>query len=425
MISQPILRSRSKESSPMNEGSYLLPIVYHKLQEEVLYGSSARFKVIAKGRRWGLTTAFAHYVIDKLVGDSVSPILWVDTIYSNIERYFERYFLPVLRHLPADAWKWREVKKELNVLGRICDFRSADNPENIEGFGYALIILNEAGIILRNSYLWHNSIRPMVLDHQAPILIGGTPKGRGIFYEIFQKAKVTKGWQAFQFSSYENPYLSKKEIDELTASMPEKVKQQEIYAQFLEESRLVFRDFENCIKGKEEEPQAGKTYFGGLDLGKHEDWTVLTIMDSSHVVFQKRIQKLSWNFIKEWIKEHSTRYYTPKTLVDATGLGDPIFDDLFKAGLNVFPYIFTPESKARLIERLMLDIEVGEISFPRIEALIAELCMFEYTEVPSGRGGRYSGASGFHDDCVISLALANWARQTYSSGVYVAGYDAV
>ena len=34
--------------------------------------------------------------------EGVSPILWVDTIYGNIERYVERYFLPVLNDLPKN-----------------------------------------------------------------------------------------------------------------------------------------------------------------------------------------------------------------------------------------------------------------------------------------------------------------------------------
>ena len=40
----------------------------------------------------------------------------------------------------------------------VSDFRSVDRPENIEGFGYDKAFLNEAGIILRDEYLWYNAI---------------------------------------------------------------------------------------------------------------------------------------------------------------------------------------------------------------------------------------------------------------------------
>ena len=57
----------------------------------------------------------------------------------------------------------------LKIGNSSLDFRSADKPENIEGFGYALIILNEAGIILKNRRLWEETIRPMAMDYKAKL----------------------------------------------------------------------------------------------------------------------------------------------------------------------------------------------------------------------------------------------------------------
>ncbi len=68
-------------------------------QKKIFLESDARYKVVAKGRRFGLTRGLAHYVIENML-EGVTPVLWVDTIYGNIERYFERYFLPALRILP-------------------------------------------------------------------------------------------------------------------------------------------------------------------------------------------------------------------------------------------------------------------------------------------------------------------------------------
>ena len=109
-------------------------------------------KVIAKGRRFGLTKGFAHYVIESML-DGKTPVLWMDTTYSNIKRYVKRYFFPILKQLPKNLWKYRVNRSDLKILNSICDFRSTDKPENIEGFGYSLIVLNEAGIILKNRRL--------------------------------------------------------------------------------------------------------------------------------------------------------------------------------------------------------------------------------------------------------------------------------
>lgn len=222
-----------------------LDISYHDKQSEI-FDAPERFKVIAKGRRFGLTRGFANYVIEQMLND-VTPILWVDTIYGNIERYVERYFVPVLKGLPKNYWKYRGNRNELRIGKSVCDFRSADNPENIEGFGYALIVVNEAGIVLKNRSLWNESILPMILDYKANVLIGGTPKGKTVkrsnekhlFFELFEKGQTSNvkrqtDWKAFNYSSYDNPLLDPNDIDELVKQISPALRDQEIYGKFVD-----------------------------------------------------------------------------------------------------------------------------------------------------------------------------------------------
>ena len=180
--------------------------------------------------------------------DGVSPVLWVDTVYGNIERYVERYFIPTLKGIPKNLWKYRTNRNDLKIGNSVCDFRSADNPENIEGFGYALIVINEAGIVLKNRNLWTESILPMILDYKANVLIGGTPKGKlvkrtrekHLFYELYEKSKKYKvesqkeEWESFNFTSYDNPLLDPKEIDELVKEISPALREQEIYGKFID-----------------------------------------------------------------------------------------------------------------------------------------------------------------------------------------------
>lgn len=239
-----------------------LEIGYHKNQRKIFFESDARYKVIAKGRRFGLTKGFAHYVIENML-DGKTPILWMDTTYSNIERYVERYFFPILKQLPKNLWKYRANRSDLKIMNSVCDFRSADKPENIEGFGYSLIVLNEAGIILKNRRLWEESIRPMILDYKADVLIGGTPKGKmnkgknekHLFFELFERGergdpsltlRMEKyEWKSFNFSSYDNPLIDKYEIDEMAKEISPMLRDQEIYGKFVDGSStgIIKRDW--------------------------------------------------------------------------------------------------------------------------------------------------------------------------------------
>ncbi len=220
-----------------------LELEYTFKQIEIFMRSKARFKVIAKGRRFGLTKGMTNYVINEMIGKEIK-ILWVDTTYANIQRYIERYFFPELKLLPKYVWKFNKSSNQLYINNSIGDFRSADKPENLEGFGYHLIIVNEAGIVLKNKRLWNESIRPMMLDYKADAIIGGTPKGkkdkkgeRHLFLELFERGKNKKypDWRSFNFTSYDNELLDKKEIKELEKEIPAALRDQEIRGKFIDQ----------------------------------------------------------------------------------------------------------------------------------------------------------------------------------------------
>lgn len=395
------------------QGQNRVPIPYHSGQKEFFFDSTAKGKVIAKGRRWGLTRGYAHRAIEYLM-DGISPGLWVDTVNSNIDRYIERYFYPVLKHLPSNRWKWRQQRKELELYGHKLDMRSSDRPELIEGFAYKFIMLNEAGIILRKEYLWHNTIQPMMLDFNPDIYIGGTPKGKGLFHQLAAKAEdpLKKNWAFFRFTSFDNPYLTSKELHELVDDIPQIIQKQEVYAEFLEDMSAVFRNIKTCMTppSKREEPQEGKKYYAGLDLARLVDFTVLTILNGDgNQVFFDRYNLLDWAVQKQRIM-NTCKKYNAKLLLDSSGIGDPIFDDLKRMGLKAEGYKFTSESKKMLIESLMMAFEQKKIRILDDPTQKNELEIFEFRRNPSGII-HYSAPDGYHDDCVIALALANWRLQ--------------
>jgi hypothetical protein len=94
--------------------------------------------------------------------------------------------------------------------------------------------------------------------------------------------------------------------------------------------------------------------------------------------------------------------------MDSTGVGDPIFEDLQRDGLNVQGYKFTSTSKQQLMEGLASAIQQRKISFPEGH-ITQELEIFEYQY--TAFGVKYSAPQGFHDDCVMSLGLA-WHHYT-------------
>ena len=387
-----------------------LPIQNFPTQQSI-FDDPARFKIAVKGRRFGITRGAANDYILSALEKRFTRGLWVDTVNTNIDRYIERYFLPHLNKLPRHFWDWRKQDKILIINKSYIDFRSADRPENIEGFGYDKFFINEAGIVLKDEYLWSNAIRPMLWDFSASGVIGGTPKGKGVFSELFERGNDPnqKLYKSFRFTSFDNPYLPVDIIKEEILDMPERVVRQEVYAEFLDDSGVVFRNVSNICTLEPQKPIGGHLYVVGADLAKVQDYTVLTVFDRSnnHQVYQDRFNKLDWAFQKKKIQALSQAYNHALVVVDSTGVGEPIYEDLGRSGVPVEPFKFSNTSKKEMIEKISIWIEQTKFKMLKNDDTIREFNNFTYDISTTGRI-RYNAPAGFHDDIVCSVGLAIW-----------------
>jgi predicted phage terminase large subunit-like protein len=198
--------------------------------------ASTRIGVFPKGRRLGATHgASIAFITWMLNGDAC---LWGDTINSNIDRYVGRYFVPFLRNNNI-PYTWSSQKKLMTVGTGYTDFRSADRPENWEGFGYNKVFLNEAGIILNDEYLYNNAVLPMLLDHKGSMLIAaGTPKmsrGKGkLFMDLWDSVQAGEaGYFGQRFTTYDNPFIEVDQIDQLKMRIPAYERDQEVFGEFI------------------------------------------------------------------------------------------------------------------------------------------------------------------------------------------------
>jgi hypothetical protein len=104
----------------------------------------------------------------------------------------------------------------------------------------------------------------------------------------------------------------------------------------------------------------------------------------------------------------------------STPKGRNWFYDLFMRGLDpeekeYHSFKFTAVSKAEIVQRLIVSVEQQRVSWPaEWRILTHEMQRYEYEISPRGHIS-YNAPSGFHDDCVMALALANHRRWTAES----------
>lgn len=393
-----------------------LPIKNFQAQQTI-FTCPTNYVVVPKGRRFGLTMGAANNYIKKGLQGEFKKGLWGDVVNSNIQKYIERLFIPKLSLLPKNLWSWTKDPHVIHIKDSYIDFRSAERPESWEGFGYDYTFLNEAGIILKNEYLYENAIKPMFWDKNCHAIIGGTPKGKGKFFELYNRGldKSQSDYTSLKFTSFDNPYIDHQRILADMKDMPERVVKQEIYAEFLDDTGIVFRGVKDVAvldpndKGRQEAKQ-DHLYVIGCDLAKVQDFTVLTVYDrqTHEQVLQMRFNKLEWPFQKEKIKLLAYKYNHAVLWIDSTGLGEPIYEDLVRSGVACEPVHFTNEIKKQMIEKLSNWIELKQVKMLDLEETIQEFNSFTYDY--SEKTGRviYGAPPGFHDDIVFSHALAIW-----------------
>jgi len=367
-----------------------------------------RFLIVDAGRRWGKSLSGLNWLL-KGACERVGESWWLAPIYSQSKMAFRTLLAAAHKGNAEAAFKsisHSEMRTEL-INGSAITFKSADNPDNLRGEGLSRVVVDEAARVQRE--VWEEVLRPAVSDTAGKVLFISTPKGKNWFYELYTRGfdPAHPDYRAWKFPTSDNPKVPAEDIEQARQSLPVDVFQQEYLAEFLDNNAGVFRNVKACIGSVREEPVPGRPYFSGLDLARLTDFTVLTILNGEgRQVFFDRFNLLDWAVQKDRIITTIKRY-NADLLLDSTGIGDPIYDDLSRAGLNVEGYKFTSDSKKKLIEALMIAFEQAKIRILDEAVQTNEFDIFEYKIGQSGTV-HYSAPEGYHDDCVISLALAWW-----------------
>jgi hypothetical protein len=368
----------------------------HANQEKIL-NADKRFIVVMCGRRFGKSELSQILIIkEALKGGNVA---YITPTYGLAQVFFER----LTKVLP--------FKSNISKLKIYCpnegsiEFFTGERLDNLRGRKFHLVIVDEAAFIADLEDGWNNSIRPTLTDYEGKAVFLSTPRGKNFFYSLFMK-QGENDWQSFKFSTYDNPHINPREIDEARIQLPEVVFEQEYMANPSENSANPFGNafIKRCVKPISAQP----IVCYGIDLAKSVDYTVIIGLDKDgNVAYFDRFQ-MDWHNTKETIK----RLPAAPIVVDSTGVGDPILEDLLREGVNIEGLKFTSQSKQQLMEGLASAIQQGRIGFPE-GVIVDELDVFEYQF--TAHGVRYSAPSGFHDDTVMALALA-WQNHNIKRG---------
>lgn len=296
------------------------------------------------------------------------------------------------------------------ISGAHIDWLSLEKYHLIRGEGPRHIFVDEAAQCREAA--WTEVLRPSLMDTQGGATFQTTPKGRNWLWRMYIKGlSDDPEYESFHYPSHANPYLAPEELELITKDMTEVLYRQEILAEFLEDELAAIRNVDECTTAEGgRTPQSGRTYVAGVDLGRKQDWTVVSVFDITNgnpveVEIYRRAH-IGWDVIIQGVA-NVCKKWRAKALVDSTGIGDVVMPQLQSAGVYCEPYVFTHQSKRDLCENLIVRFDKKEVEILDHELANNEMKAFEMIQ---GRTGNisYGHPEGMHDDCVIARALALW-----------------
>lgn len=390
--------------TPLDEIEYERPRLYPAQQKAIFdatdpSGALARYAVVEASTKAGKTVGCMAWIIEQAItnGGEGKNFWWIAPVYPQAKIAFRR----IKFGLPPGTFKANDSDLTVSLPnGSTIWFKSGEKPDNLYGEDVYAAVVDEASRVREDSW---TAIRSVLTATRGPVRIIGNVKGRTNWhFKLARRAEAGAPGMAYaKLTAYDavaGGVLDAEEIEDAKRQLPENVFRELYLAEPSDDEGNPFgvSHIRSCVAPMSElEP-----WVIGIDLAKSHDWTVVIALDRNGTVCGFDRWQSPWEETERRILDLIGN--TP-ALVDSTGVGDPIVERLQRKKHLVEGYKFSAQSKQRLMEGLALAIQQGLVRFPD-GPIRSELDIFEY--VYTRTGVRYSAPEGFHDDCVMALALA-------------------
>jgi hypothetical protein len=214
--------------------------ILHPKQQEIL-NSKAKRKVIRAGRRGGKTTLAGYITVMQFLAGK--RVLYAVPTGDQLVKWWYEVLTSLEEPIKEGVFKVNETSKTVIKVGteQRCRGKTAWNAATLRGDFADTLILDE--IQLMSEDTWGEVGAPMLLDNNGDAIFIYTPPS--LLSKSASKAKdkrwITKlaklhehdpsgRWKMFSFTSYDNPFISREALSEITQDMTNAAYEQEIMA---------------------------------------------------------------------------------------------------------------------------------------------------------------------------------------------------
>jgi hypothetical protein len=388
-----------------NEIKLILPKLHNN--QEHIKNHLDRFNVFDCGRRFGKNILDEDLATATMLAGY--PVGWFEPTYKSLADTW-REIISML--YPVTKVKSEQEHRIQLITGGVLEMWSLDDPDSGRGRKYKRVFINEAAKVKQLEYAWTNVIRATLADLIGDAFFTSTPKGLNYFFSLWSRAEKEANWKRFKYSTYDNPHIAKSEVDAMKIELPERVFQQEIMADFIEDGAY-FQGVDQAATIEQPETledHAGHTFYMAADWGLSNDYTVLGVgcADCGRVVDWDRFTNIDFTYQREKLYTMADRWHVEEVLPERNSFGEPNIEIVMsRVNIQNGPdgqpgYYTTATNKPGLIQALANGLEHGQFKVPKAAA--DELRVYEVETMASGHP-KFGAPDGMHDDWVMMLAL--------------------
>lgn len=379
--------------------NYTRPFVY-QYQRNII-DSPSRFTVTEASTKVGKTASHIIWLFEQPLALKLKAgqsCWWVAPTFSQAEIAFNR----MRRQVDNPNFFTTNLSKLTLTYptGAEIHFKSAERPDNLYGDDVYACVFDE--FTRAREEAWY-AIRSTLTKTNGKCKFIGNVKGKKNWgYRLAQRAKGGEpNFAYFKITAYDavkEGLITEAEVEQAKRDLPDNVFKELYLAEPSEDGSNPFGldHIKKCLRGFSH--QAPVVY--GVDLAKSVDWTVMVGLDVNGQVTAIHRWQADWDTTKNKIIEICNKV---PTLIDSTGVGDPIVESLQRVRPSVEGFKFGSVSKQQIMEGLAAGIQQTKTSvIEGVHRDELESYEFEFTRT----GVKYTCPSGMHDDVVCAHALA-------------------
>lgn len=218
----------------------------HPVQSQIK-NSLAKRKIIRAGRRGGKTVIAATICVEKFL-EGKRPLYAAPTA-DQLETFWFEVKKALMVPIDAGIFKKNESNHTIELPGtkQRIKGKTAWNSDTLRGDYSDFLVLDEFQLMDEDA--WGVVGAPMLLDNNGDAMFIYTPpslssksvtkaKDPQHAAKMFKKAQqdVSGRWEAFHFTSFDNPHISKIALTDITEDMTDLAYRQEILAEDIDEA---------------------------------------------------------------------------------------------------------------------------------------------------------------------------------------------